>query len=124
MFYRKRAELALGKPLPLGAEVHHVHDRADTLVICQDREYHLLLHARMRARGQPSDHAARISSYRVIDLRGIDDVFWSRVKAQAKCEGRKLRGALLHLLHLYADVGMSTLEQRASQAPPVKKGGR
>lgn len=49
-------------------------------------------------------------------LRAIDDVFWARVKARAASEGRGLKGALLHLLGLYADVGMSALERRASNA--------
>jgi len=48
------AERALGKRLPIGAVVHHVdQDRSNNtptnLVICQDRAYHNLLHARMRA---------------------------------------------------------------------------
>ena len=48
------AEKALGKSLPLGAEVHHVdgcrgnNDNAN-LVICQDHVYHALLHVRSRA---------------------------------------------------------------------------
>lgn len=47
-------ESALGKRLPLGAEVHHFNeDKCDNsrgnLVICQDRAYHKLLHMRRRA---------------------------------------------------------------------------
>lgn len=48
------AEKVLGKPLPIGVEIHHVNeDRADNkpgnLVICQDKTYHKLLHRRLRA---------------------------------------------------------------------------
>jgi hypothetical protein len=48
------AERVLGKPLPPGAEVHHVNfKRADNahenLVICPNHEYHALLHVRTRA---------------------------------------------------------------------------
>lgn len=47
------ATTALGKPLPSGAEVHHVdgnslNNTRSNLVICQDRAYHMLLHARTR----------------------------------------------------------------------------
>lgn len=58
--YRLRAEQALGKPLPPGAEVHHVDPtNRDTspLVICQDDAYHKLLHNRLkvyRAGGDPN----------------------------------------------------------------------
>ena len=48
------AETALGKPLPVGACVHHVNeikiDNNNTnLVICPNDAYHKLLHRRMRA---------------------------------------------------------------------------
>lgn len=47
-----RAEAALGRPLPAGAEVHHVDgDRANPdarLVICENSAYHGLLHLRAR----------------------------------------------------------------------------
>lgn len=58
-----RAEAALGKSLPLGAEVHHVtgtkSDRSP-LVICQNHAYHKWLHVRMRvlrAGGNPDRDA-------------------------------------------------------------------
>lgn len=58
--HRLRAEKALGKPLPKGAEVHHADGSKDEdapLVICQDRKYHHFLHHRMRvlrAGGNPN----------------------------------------------------------------------
>jgi hypothetical protein len=56
-----RAEAALGRPLPSGAQVHHADgsfNETAPLVICQDRYYHYLLHARMRivrAGGDPDN---------------------------------------------------------------------
>lgn len=48
------AEAALGKPLPRGAEVHHVDENPannapGNLVICPSAAYHKLLHQRQRA---------------------------------------------------------------------------
>lgn len=45
----------LGKPLPKGAEIHHIdEDRSNNspsnLVVCQDSKYHKLLHQRLRAK--------------------------------------------------------------------------
>lgn len=59
------ATAALGHALPPKAEVHHVNeDKMDNsnhnLVICQDRAYHLLLHARARVKrhgGNPNTQA-------------------------------------------------------------------
>ena len=51
------AEKALGKKLPKGAEVHHMNNKpwdnytSLNLVICPDREYHKLLHKRMKELG-------------------------------------------------------------------------
>ncbi len=58
--HRLRAERAYGKPLPVGAVVHHADGSKNAtapLVICQDEAYHQLLHRRMRilaAGGNPN----------------------------------------------------------------------
>lgn len=46
--YRRRAEAALGKPLPPRAVVHHHSYYPEMLVICQDQGYHSLLEMRAR----------------------------------------------------------------------------
>lgn len=56
------AERALGKPLPKGAQIHHVDENPKNfsngnLVICHDMGYHKLLHLRtavVRAGGNPN----------------------------------------------------------------------
>ena len=48
-------ERVLGKPLPKGAEIHHVdgnglNNAHSNLVVCQDKAYHKLLHYRARVK--------------------------------------------------------------------------
>ena len=60
--HRLVAEAVLGKPLPPGAEVHHINgdkqdNRPENLVVCPDKAYHKLLHVRadaMDACGNPN----------------------------------------------------------------------
>lgn len=60
--HRERAEKALGRTLPDGAEVHHADGSKNPnapLVICQDHKYHHFLHVRtrvVRAGGDPDVH--------------------------------------------------------------------
>ena len=80
------AERALGKPLPAGAQVHHVdgdksNNAPSNLVICQDAAYHQLLHARARiiqAGGNPNTDRICAICKRVLP----HDAFgrWSRDK--------------------------------------------
>ena len=56
-YYNLIAERILGKPLPAGAEVHHVdgnpaNNENSNLVICPDHAYHKLLHQRSSALAQ------------------------------------------------------------------------
>lgn len=51
---RRIAEEVLGKPLPPGADVHHIdgdqlNNNHTNLVICESRSYHMLLHQRADA---------------------------------------------------------------------------
>lgn len=96
------AEKALGKALPVGAVVHHVNEiktdnRNENLVICPDRAYHNLIHARMAAiaaTGDPEQRPCRhckqyeiLSNLRVYE-RGNTNSYWhvscSRENAKQK----------------------------------------
>lgn len=69
------ASRAIGKPLPRGAEVHHVdsdgHNNNPTnLVICPSKEYHKLLHTRMKAMAASGNPNYRKCHF----CKGWDDV--------------------------------------------------
>lgn len=61
--HRLRAERALGRPLPATAVVHHADGSKSEnapLVICENRGYHMFIHARMRVKaagGNPNSDA-------------------------------------------------------------------
>lgn len=96
-------ENALGKPLPIQAEVHHVdedktHNDNSNLVVCENHAYHKLLHQRMRALDECGDPNAqrccichsyeRQTEMKVVQGRGKRD--WRQAYHQS-CNTRKAR---------------------------------
>lgn len=94
------AERAIGRYLPLGAEIHHVDENPlnnanSNLVICQDRAYHKLLHKRariVRAGGNPNTQRICSSCKQIKDVcefnRRADDY----QTACRWCQARYQRG--------------------------------
>jgi hypothetical protein len=85
--HRAIAQQALGKPLPLGVDVHHHSDTQ--LVICQDRGYHMLLEARtrvVRAGGDPDLEAICGHCHQVKPLIIFSRNRASRIGRQTICK--------------------------------------
>ncbi len=73
-------EWALGHALPPGVVVHHVdenkHNNANTnLVICEDKKYHHLLHARQYVVNCGGDPNTQKACRKCQTVRGLDDPF-------------------------------------------------
>lgn len=103
------AEASLGKELPPGVEVHHVNEnRADNrpanLVVCPDRQYHMLLHARQRAQ----DACGNANWKKCCFCKQYDD--------PALMTGRATRGQLLN--SFYHKACAATYQRERKAAPP------
>lgn len=75
------ASAAIGGPLPPGVQIHHVngdgHDNTPSnLVICEDHEYHMLLHRRTRAlRASGNANAIKCKRCKDWDTRENPDMY-------------------------------------------------
>lgn len=86
--HRQIAERVLGRPLPVGAEIHHVdgngrNNAHRNLVICQDHAYHFLLERRQRIRALGGDPNTQEWCSFCKALRPVE-AFWLRKSGPAK----------------------------------------
>lgn len=94
--HRLVAERAIGKPLPPGAEVHHLNEdrrdnRPENLVIVPNRKYHFLLHIRQEALTATANADMRKCPYcqkydakpNMVQQHGQDESFMHRRCASA-----------------------------------------
>ena len=86
------AERALGRAIPKGCDVHHVNeipddDRGGNLVICEDTNYHRLLHRRtlaLREFGDSNAHKCKYCKQWGLDLRTYSRSAWHHIECHKK----------------------------------------
>ncbi len=90
------AEKALGKPLPRRSEVHHTNGKkvGGTLIICENRRYHLLLHNRERALKE-SGHANWLKCSICKKYDEPKNIDWKRYKRHPECINNYNKSLLL-----------------------------
>ena len=93
MMYEHRylAAKALGKPLPIGAQVHHFGGKRTPgqLVLCENLQYHRLLHIREKAYVATGDPKKRKCPF----CQGWDDID----NMKSYFNERKPNGVFLHI---------------------------
>jgi hypothetical protein len=81
--HRLRAEMALGRPLPKGVEVHHADgstDESAPLVICPNNAYHKLLHIRMRIKAAGGNPNTDSLCYHCGQAKRLSEFYRNRAK--------------------------------------------
>lgn len=99
------AEMVLGRPLPSGAIVHHANEdksdnRPDNLVICPNRAYHNLIHARMDAFAATGDADSRKCQY--CQEWGKVNSLWTLITKQGRRSWHKKCRSDYELARYYA----------------------
>lgn len=127
LVHRILAAKALGKPLPKGAEVHHIDENKrnnapSNLVICPNRAYHMLLHARQRVIDKGGDPNEEKICSSCGQAKALSAFYKDRASYDEKqgtcgdCQRRKLR-------KVFKVVAMVATPDAGAETGGVKGGG-